>query len=266
MVRKQVAGSRSSLRRPLKVVGIIPARWGSTRFPGKSLTEICGKPLIHWVIQNAAGARRLDRLLVATDDERIAMAARAAGGEAVMTHADHVSGTDRVAEALAVAGVTARVVLNIQGDEPLIEHGLIDALAEVMLRDSSWDMATAAAPIRDAEELRNPSLVKVVCDEQGRALYFSRSVIPYVREAKAVEGAGVAHWGHVGIYAYRSSFLRRFVRTPPVLLERLECLEQLRALCMGARILVLKTAHSGRGVDTPEDVQYVEALLRERRA
>jgi 3-deoxy-manno-octulosonate cytidylyltransferase (CMP-KDO synthetase) len=240
------------------VVGVIPARWASTRLPGKSLVPLCGKPLIQWVAERARGARRLDRLLVATDDRRICEVVRALGVECVMTRPDHPSGTDRIAE--AVQGVAADVIINIQGDEPMIEPALIDELAEVMTSDSRWDMATAAAPIRCAEDLASSSLVKVVFDAEGRALYFSRYPIPFVRDGRAPEGE-VTHWGHVGIYAYRRAFLDAFVKTPPSQPERLEKLEQLRALHIGARIKVVPTAARGIGVDTPEDVKRVEALL-----
>jgi len=241
------------------VVGVIPARWGSTRLPGKSLVAIGGKPLIQRVVENARRARRLDRLLVATDDRRILDVVLGLGVEAVMTRADHASGTDRIAE--AVRRVPAAVVINIQGDEPLIDPRLIDRLAQIMLKEADWDVATAAAPIERAAEWNLPSLVKVVFDRAGRALYFSRAAIPFVRNADAAQGREL-HWGHVGIYAYRRAFLARFVRTAPSLLERVEGLEQLRALDLGARIAVLKTKARGRGVDTPADVKYVEAVLR----
>jgi len=243
-----------------RVVGVIPARWGSTRLPGKSLVSICGKPLVQWVVESARRAERLERLLVATDDERIADVVKGLGVEAVMTRRDHPSGTDRVAE--AVRGIEAAVVVNIQGDEPLIDPGLIDRLADRMLTETSWDMATAAARIKSEADLHNPSVVKVVWDSEGRALYFSRSVIPHVRDREP--GYSVAHWGHVGIYAYRREFLARLVATPPSDLERAEKLEQLRALHIGARMAVLPGEESGMGVDTPEDVQYLERVIRER--
>jgi len=243
-----------------RVVGVIPARWGSTRLPGKSLVSICGKPLVQWVVESARRAERLERLLVATDDERIADVVKGLGVEAVMTRRDHPSGTDRVAE--AVRGIEAAVVVNIQGDEPLIDPGLIDRLADRMLTETSWDMATAAARIKSEADLHNPSVVKVVWDSEGRALYFSRSVIPHVRDREP--GYSVAHWGHVGIYAYRREFLARLVATPPSDLERAEKLEQLRALHIGARMAVLPGEESGMGVDTPEDVKYLERVIRER--
>lgn len=240
-----------------RVVGVIPARWASTRLPGKALTSLCGKPLILWVLERVRLAARLDEILVATDDRRIREAVEAAGGRVAMTRSDHPSGTDRVAE--AVAGCAAAVVINIQGDEPLIDPELINRLAAVMVEQEDWDMATAAAPIQDPDEIQRPSVVKVVWDGRGKALYFSRSAIPHVRD-RAPEG--LTHWRHVGIYAYRRDFLERFVAAPPCLLERAEQLEQLRALHLGAAIKVVETAEVGMGVDTPEDVPRAEAALR----
>jgi 3-deoxy-manno-octulosonate cytidylyltransferase (CMP-KDO synthetase) len=240
-----------------RVVGVIPARWASTRLPGKALVSLCGKPLIQWVMERVRLADRLDEVLVATDDERIRAVVVALGGTAVMTRVDHPSGTDRVAE--AVAGRDAGIVINIQGDEPLIDPGLINGLVEVMLKARDWDMATAATPVLTADELSKPSVVKVVSGEQGQALYFSRSVIPYVRD---LAPAGLVHWRHVGIYAYRRAFLDRLVATPPCGLELAEKLEQLRALHLGARIKVVETQEIGLGVDTPEDVVLAEAALR----
>lgn len=244
-------------REPTRVIGVIPARWASTRLPGKALVPVCGKPLIQWVLERVRLARRLDAVLVATDDARIRDTVQRLGGEAVMTRADHPSGTDRVAE--AVVGRAAGVVINIQGDEPLIDPELINRLAEAMVTECDWDMATAATPIRDEEELARPSVVKVVWGGQGQALYFSRSVIPFVRDARP---AGMRYWRHVGIYAYRREFLERLVLTPPCALEQAEKLEQLRALHLGGRMKVLETGEVSVGVDTPEDVALAEAALR----
>ena len=242
-------------------VGVIPARWASTRLPGKALVPLCGKPLVVWVVERARQARGLERVLVATDDARIADAVREAGVEAVMTRPDHPSGTDRIAE--AVAGSAAGIVVNIQGDEPLIDPGLIDRLVDAMRSDAGWDMATAATPIEREEEVRNPAVVKVVCAQDGRALYFSRAPIPYIRDP-GTRLEGPVYRRHLGLYAYRREFLERMVREPPSMLERAEALEQLRALQMGARMIVLETRDRGMGVDTPEDVPYVEALIREQ--
>jgi 3-deoxy-manno-octulosonate cytidylyltransferase (CMP-KDO synthetase) len=242
----------------MRVIGVIPARWGSTRLPGKSLISICGKPLIQWVVENARKARCLDSLIVATDDQRIFDAVAKLGACGVMTSPDHPSGTDRVAE--VADGRGADIVINIQGDEPLVDPGLLDRLACVMGEDARWDMATAAAPVRDQQELADPSVVKVVCGAAGRALYFSRSVIPYIRDNDGVQ-CGRLYRRHLGIYAYRTSFLQKLVASPPCDLENAEKLEQLRALHIGANMVVLDTDDAGIGVDTPEDVKYVEALL-----
>jgi len=242
----------------MRVVGVIPSRWGSTRFPGKSLAPICGKPLIQWVVERCRQARRLDDLVVATDDERIRKAVESFGGKVVMTRGDHISGTDRVAE--AVRRDPADVVVNIQGDEPLIDPDLIDRLVAVMLSASGWDMATAAAPLA-AEEAGRATICKVVVDAEGRALYFSRASIPHIRE-RDFHAADTVYWRHIGIYLYRAAFLNRLVAEPPCLLEQAECLEQLRALYLGGRIKVEQTRHPGVGVDIPADVPVVEKLLR----
>ena len=242
------------------IIGVIPARWGSTRFPGKILFPILGKPLLQWVVERARQASALDRLLVATDDERIRAAARSFGAEVVMTSPDHPSGTDRIAE--AVRGCAANVVINIQGDEPLIDPGLIDELGRTLSSDPQWDMATAAAPIRAARDLAAASVVKVVRARDGAALYFSRATIPFVRDAAAGTVPAGLHWRHIGIYAYRRTFLERLVQEPPCVLEQTEKLEQLRALWLGCRMKVLETGDVGLGVDTPEDVERAEQALR----
>ena len=243
------------------IVGLIPARWGSTRFPGKSLFPILGKPLLQWVVERAQQARSLDRLLVATDDERIRAAAMKFGVEVAMTSPDHPSGTDRIAE--AVRGLAADVVINIQGDEPLIDPALIDALGRTLAADAAWDMATAATPIRDERDRTAASVVKVVRAQDGQALYFSRATIPFIREKDSGGGAAAdLYWRHIGIYAYRRAFLERLVQTPPCALEQAEKLEQLRALWIGCRMKVLETNDTGLGVDTPEDVGRVEQALK----
>ena len=245
-----------------RAIGVIPSRWGSTRFPGKSLAPVGGKPLLAWVVQRARQARRLAEILVATDDARIAAAAESFGVAVAMTSPDHPSGTDRIAE--AIRGRAADVVVNVQGDEPLIDPALIDRVAGTLLDAADWDMATAAAPIRSVEELHNSDVVKVVRARDGRALYFSRSVVPHVRGAPAghppVPGE---HFRHIGIYGYRRAFLERLVREPPCALENLEKLEQLRALSIGCRMAVLDGEAFGIGVDSPADVPKAEALLRQ---
>lgn len=246
----------------MRAVGVIPARWASTRFPGKMLHPIAGVPLIVRVVRRARQARGLDDLLVATDDERIREAVTTAAGiEVVMTPSDLPSGTDRVAAALR--GRSADIVVNIQGDEPLLDPALVDALVDI-LRTGAWDLATAAAPLEDETELAKPSVVKVARAADGRALYFSRSPIPYVRDREPGRSLPPGtHLRHIGIYGYVRPWLERIVAEPPSRLEQLEKLEQLRALELGARMYVHLTADAGLGVDTPEDVARVESRLRE---
>lgn len=242
-----------------RVVGVVPARWASSRLPGKPLALIAGRPMIQRVVEQVVKAKSLSAVIVATDDERIVDAVnsfRIAGAKAVMTRADHPSGTDRIAE--AIEQEACDVAINIQGDEPLMDPALIDRLADVM-RSGEWDMATAAAPLVSEADLNNPSIVKAVFANDGQALYFSRAPIPFVRDAGTdVSGA---HWRHLGIYAYRRDYLLKLVAEPPCALENIEKLEQLRALHIGCRMNVLKTDEVGIGVDTPEDVARVEAIL-----
>jgi 3-deoxy-manno-octulosonate cytidylyltransferase (CMP-KDO synthetase) len=243
----------------MNAVGIIPARWGSTRLPGKSLVALCGKPMVQWVFERAQQAKSLSEVIVATDDERIVSVVEGFGGRAIMTRADHPSGTDRIAE--ATCAIAADLVVNIQGDEPLVEPQLIDDLVRALDSDPSWDMGTAAARIELDSDLHDPSVVKVVWAADHAALYFSRSVIPFVRDSD-MQGS-VQHWRHLGIYAYRRAFLKRMVAAPPCELENVEKLEQLRALHLGARMVVMETEDHGIGVDTPADVERAEQLIRE---
>jgi 3-deoxy-manno-octulosonate cytidylyltransferase (CMP-KDO synthetase) len=244
---------------PSSAVAVIPSRYGSTRLPGKALIRLCGKPLVQWVYERARQARELARVIVATDDTRIAEAVRGFGGEVVMTRADHPSGTDRIAE--AVQGLAADVVVNVQGDEPLIDPALIDEVASTLRDEASWDMATAACAITREEDLRNPAVVKVVWGADRQALYFSRAAIPFLRDGGAGAASGL-YWRHIGLYGYRRTFLQRLVQAPPCPLEEAEKLEQLRALHLGCRMKVLATQHVGLGVDTPDDVPRAEAALR----
>jgi len=243
----------------MKIVGVIPARYGSTRLPGKSLVKLCGKPLVQWVYERAKQSRKLDQLIVATDDHRIMDAVAGFGGRAVMTSVDHPSGTDRIAE--AVAGLNADVVINIQGDEPLIDPALIDLLASELSTSTSWDMVTAVCPITEPQDLVNPAVVKAVWSADGRALYFSRSRIPFLRDP-GDPPAGLNYWRHIGIYGYCMDFLNKLVAAPPCVLELTEKLEQLRALDIGGRIKIVTTREAGLGVDTPEDVMKAEAALK----
>jgi 3-deoxy-manno-octulosonate cytidylyltransferase (CMP-KDO synthetase) len=239
------------------IIGILPARWGSTRFPGKPLHLIAGKPLIQHVWERCQGAKLLSQIIVATDDGRIAEAVAAFGGKAVMTSADHPSGTDRLAEAVkAIPGATH--IINIQGDEPLIDPALIDELAQALIDDPALHMVTAANPLEPSDPaVDDPNVVKTVLKANGHALYFSRSHLPYFRNA--VPGLPVLR--HKGIYGYRREFLETFVTWPPSPLEQAESLEQLRALENGASIRVLVTNDTSPGVDTPEQALAIERLL-----
>jgi 3-deoxy-manno-octulosonate cytidylyltransferase (CMP-KDO synthetase) len=242
------------------IVGVIPSRWGSTRFPGKSLAMIAGKPMIQWVVERVRQAQKLDAVIVATDDPRIADCVQnldIEGVQVAMTRPDHPSGTDRIAE--AVQSIDADAVINVQGDEPLIDPALIDELAGV-ISSNEWDMATAATRITDEHQINDPSVVKALFNRHGQALYFSRSTIPHIREPEGVSPEGI-YWRHIGIYAYRREYLLKLVAEPPCALENLEKLEQLRALDMGCRMKVIQTQDFGIGVDTPSDVAKAEALL-----
>ena len=246
----------------MKTYGIIPSRFGSSRFPGKPLARLAGKPLVAWVVEAAGRASSLDEVLVATDDERIAAAVAAHGGRAVMTPSELPSGTDRIA--CAAGGFDDDdILVNIQGDEPLIDPALIDALVAKLKTDARWSMATAVTPIKTPADLAAKTVVKVVLDRDGGALYFSRAPIPCDRDHEADLSSGL-YVRHLGIYAYRGAFLRRYVAEPPCELEKTEKLEQLRALWMGAKIAVVKTEDEGVGVDTPEDAARVERILLER--
>lgn len=239
------------------ILGVIPSRWGSTRFPGKPLHIIAGKSLVQHVWERCVECAALDAVIVATDDDRIAEAVRAFGGNAVLTSPDHPTGTDRIAEAIQ-AEPRATHIVNIQGDEPLIDPALIDELARAISAPGGPDMATAANPLSPADPaVADPNVVKVVTALSGRALYFSRSPLPYFRNA--VDGLPV--FRHKGIYAYSRKFIETFVTWPPTPLECAESLEQLRALEIGASILVLPTDDTSPGVDTPEQAAAIELLL-----
>jgi 3-deoxy-manno-octulosonate cytidylyltransferase (CMP-KDO synthetase) len=230
------------------VIAVIPARFDSTRLPGKALAEIGGVPMIVRVWRQVRQARSLKRVIVATDDERIARVIREAGGEAEMTANTHQSGTDRIAE--VAARIDAEIYLNVQGDQPFIAPADLDALAAPMLADRSLAMATLATPIRDDEEWYNPNKVKVVCDARGDALYFSRSPIPFERDG----GRPAMARRHIGVYGYRRDFLLEFAALEPGVLEQIEKLEQLRALERGYRIRVVASVALSLEVDTPEDL------------
>ena len=240
-----------------KVVAIVPARYESTRLPGKPLALIDGKPMIQHVYERARGVTLVDRVLVATDDERIADAVRRFGGDVVMTRSDHPSGTDRIAE---VAGdLDAEVIVNVQGDLPFLEAAMVDAAVAPLRADNALPMATLKTPIREIAEMTNSNVVKVVTDRAGHALYFSRSPLPHWRDA-AGRSDGVLGYKHIGLYAYRRDFLLTFARLAPTPLEEAEKLEQLRALEWGFRIQVAETVAVGIEVDTPDDLERARVL------
>jgi 3-deoxy-manno-octulosonate cytidylyltransferase (CMP-KDO synthetase) len=251
---------------PRRILGVIPARFASSRFPGKSLATIAGKPMLQHVYERASQARYLSKLIVATDDERIYKAARSFGAAVVMTRADHLSGTDRVAE--AASGDNASVIVNIQGDEPLIDPTAIDAATLALLDDPDVPMATLKKAIEDRREIDDPNVVKVVTNLAGDAIYFSRCAIPserqgpYEREEPFARDDGRAvHYKHLGLYVYRREFLLAYSGLPVGPLERMERLEQLRALENGHRVRVVETDYESLGVDTPEDLERVSALF-----
>lgn len=253
----------------MSVVVIIPARWASTRLPGKPLADIAGVPMIVHVLRRAAEARGVDRVLVATDDQRIANAVEQASGEAVMTRSDHASGTDRVAE--VAVGLKAEVIVNLQGDLPLLEPGYIEAAVAALDAAASGDaraeMSTLATPLAGEEEARRPQVVKVVCDSFGNALYFSRSPIPSnliaTQAASADGGRDATGLRHIGLYAYRRAFLLHVASLSRTRLERAERLEQLRVLEHGfkIRVAVVDASEAMIEVDTPEDLDRVRGLL-----
>ena len=238
----------------LAVTAIIPARYDSTRFPGKALADIAGKTLIRRVYERVALAAAVSRVIVATDDERIMREVTSFGGEAVITSTSHSSGTDRVAEAAGTVG--GDVIVNVQGDEPLINPEVVNAVCGLVVSDASIRCATAASPIHDRDEYENPNSVKVVIDRQGRALYFSRAPIPWYRE-DPFSGALL----HQGIYCFRREALEEYTQLEETALERAEKLEQLRMLEHGWHIGVVVTDHRSVGVDTPEDAAEVSRLV-----
>jgi len=244
----------------VKIVGIIPARFASTRFPGKPLAPVAGKPLIQHVVERCQKSKSLSEIIVATDDTRIWEVAQNFC-RAEMTRPEHPSGSDRIAE--VVERISCGAVVNIQGDEPLIEPSVIDAVANALAQN---EMSTAATRIKNPAELDNPNVVKVVVNAAGRALYFSRRTIPYLREAASgstnEQLAAFAFLKHLGIYGYRRETLLRLVKFPVSPLEVAEKLEQLRALENGIQIAVVKVEHESVGVDTPEDVEWVERYLK----
>ena len=255
-----------------RVVAIIPARWASTRFPGKPLARIKNKPMIQWVVEQAQQASRISEVIVATDDDRILEAVAGFGGKAIMTSPDHISGSDRIAE--VASGLNCDIVVNIQGDEPLIPPENIDQVIDCLDKNSSLNVATLMMAIQASDEITDPNVVKVVADQKGRALYFSRSAIPFHRDewknelpgnSSKSKKKGVSRvFKHIGLYAYTRKFLLEFTRMDPTPLEKLEKLEQLRILEHGHPIQVEMTERVSMGVDCIEDLEKVERFLEKQ--
>jgi len=245
----------------MEVAAFIPARFASTRLNGKALAQIGGKPMVQWVYERASRSGLVSEVTVATDDERILKAVEGFGGRAVMTSPAHASGTDRVAE--AARGSKADIIVNLQGDEPLIEPEAIDQAVRPLIEDPGLLMCTLKTPITDEEEYRDPNVVKVVTDSEGFALYFSRSPIPYSKRPFSKAGSFSRPFKHIGLYVFRRDFLFRFSELPPTPLGETEGLEQLRALENGFKIKVVETAYNPVSVDTPEDLERVRAIFEE---
>jgi 3-deoxy-manno-octulosonate cytidylyltransferase (CMP-KDO synthetase) len=239
---------------PRKILGVIPARFASTRFPGKVLAQISSKPMLQHVYERASQARYITSTIIATDDDRIVAAARRFGAIVRLTRTDHLSGTDRVAE--IAAAENADIVVNIQGDEPLIDPAAIDSAILPLAHDREVAMSTLKKHIEDPREVTDPNVVKVVTDAAGDAIYFSRCPIPFARD-----GGSAVHYKHIGLYVYRRDFLLRYSDLPVGPLERAEKLEQLRALENGFRIRVVETEYESLGVDTPGDLERVSGLF-----
>jgi 3-deoxy-manno-octulosonate cytidylyltransferase (CMP-KDO synthetase) len=241
---------------PQRILGVIPSRYGSTRLPGKPLLDICGKTMLEHVYRRAAASGVFFRVVIATDDERIFAAARRFGGDVTMTRADHPDGSSRVAE--VARSIEADYVINIQGDEPMLDPRMLQELAEGFLADAEADSATVCVPVSSEEDLVNPDIVKVVRGQNGRALYFSRSLIPYPRKI-----TGCPVYEHLGIYAFRKDFLLKFVKLPPTPLMETESLEQLRILEHGYTMAVILTKFPSQGpnVNTPADIEKIRRIL-----
>ena len=242
---------------PSQIVAVIPARYDSTRLPGKVLADIAGRPMVEHVYRRVAAARGVDAVVVATDDERVAAAVRSFGGIARMTRATHRTGTDRIAE--VAADLSCGIVLNVQGDEPMIEPAMIEQVIAPLAADPAAVMSTVYCAITDPSDHANPNVVKVVSDRQGRALYFSRAPIPHLRDIRLRRLPPA--YKHIGLYGYRRAFLLTLAALPQTPLELSESLEQLRALEHGYRIHAVETQHDSIGVDTPEDLDRVRRQL-----
>jgi 3-deoxy-manno-octulosonate cytidylyltransferase (CMP-KDO synthetase) len=243
-----------------KVVVVIPARYGSTRLPGKPLVSLAGQPMIQRVYERAKSAKSVHVVIVATDDDRIVEAVRAFGGQARMTRPDHRTGTERVAE--VAAHVEGDVFVNVQGDEPLLDPAAVDTAVEALLEDEHTAVSTVATPIKTTADIMDPNVVKVVLDFDDNALYFSRAPIPWVRDTKS--GIQVRHRKHLGLYVFRRDALLEYPTLPQGELEKIEQLEQLRWMENGTKIRVAEVEHDAVSVDVPEDVARVEKLLQEK--
>jgi 3-deoxy-manno-octulosonate cytidylyltransferase (CMP-KDO synthetase) len=249
------------------IVALIPARYGSTRFPGKALVDIKGRPMIQWVYERTKRSKLVDRVIVATDDERILSAVHSFGGEAMMTSSHHGTGTDRIAE--VAKSLDCGIVVNVQGDEPLIQAAMIDEAIAPLVHDASIPMGTLCRRIEDRDEAFDPNVVKVVFDNNNFALYFSRAPIPWDRDSWSLNGlskdislAGPLY-KHIGIYVYRRDFLLNYSRIPQTTLEAVEKLEQLRALEHGFKIKIVVTEHDSFGVDIPDDLGKILTRIEE---
>lgn len=238
-----------------KILAVVPARYASTRFPGKVIAPLAGKPLVYHAYAQARKAALVSRVVVATDDARVVEALAPLGVELVMTRDDHPSGTDRIAEVAAQS--EADIIVNVQGDEPLIDPNAIDAAIRPLIDDHEVPMSTARRRLTDPARIADPNVVKVVCGLDGRALYFSRHPIPFIRGAGDEVAEAGMHWQHIGLYVYRRAFLLTYAGWAPTPLERSERLEQLRALEHGVPIAVVDTEYESIGVDTPEDLARV---------
>jgi 3-deoxy-manno-octulosonate cytidylyltransferase (CMP-KDO synthetase) len=266
-------GSNPQNNNKTRVVAIIPARYESTRLPGKALLEIAGKPMICLVVERALGATNVERAIVATDDQRIFDAVDSAGYEAVMTRRDHKNGTDRIAQVAATLP-DAEIIVNVQGDEPMISSRTIERVVEELIKDARAGIVTTWEPMEAIDDVLNPDVVKVVVDDEGRALYFSRSPVPYPRDAVRTHGSLEAalrndplllsHFRkHTGLYVYRRDVLLEFPKWPQSELERLESLEQLRALAHGVEIKAIEASSRSIGVDTEADLERVRLIVEE---
>jgi len=242
-----------------KILAVVPARYASTRFPGKIIAPLAGKPLVVHTYERALRAKLVSEAVIATDDAKVIEAVAPFGVRAVMTRADHACGTDRIAE--VAQNSDAPIIVNVQGDEPLIDPKTIDAAIQPLLDHPDIVMSTARRLIIELSHIQDPNVVKVVCDQHGLAMYFSRLPIPYIRDAADRAAAPPCHWQHLGLYVYRRDFLLQYARMPQTPLEKLEKLEQMRVLENGYKIAVIDTEYEAIGVDVPKDLERVRAIM-----